>query len=546
MRHPARAAALCLLALPVAPVLLLAQGEHARPLARGTLRLSFAVDWAHASERFGTATPLRPDLAAGSREPLGTYFSSESLGTRELPFLSGLQDRIRDATGLTGYAVNLGRMLLTLDASVRTTPIRLDVAPSRRWGLGVTVPLVRSRMKTALLGPDTADAATLGNVGWNPAWLQPGAADAFLAEVDTALRALREQALSGPPALRAQAQAEYDALRPWLCGLSAMAAGSAADPTSPCYAATPVPQGLYLPLGSSAAGDSIETRLDRFQQGYAALAAQYAAAGVTLPAFGQDLALPTTALDSNDLRRLYYDPLGPIAADSLTEVVRTRLGDIEIHGWVQLADRPRLRSQLTLLARLPTGTVERADNLVDLGTGDHQTDLEVGLRNDLVLAPQFWLHLGGRYGVQLADRLPRRVSPWYYPSALLASRAETERDLGDYWAVDLVPNWQLDDAIGVAVGWHYYRQGATRFSYTDPSDETRIGLPASILDEGTAVERLHVGAGVTYSTVERHRVGRSRLPIAVTWSWHGTFRGRGGQVPKNAVMTVRVETYWRR
>lgn len=525
------------------PRLLLAQGENAVPMHTGSFRLSIGYQWWQATERFGAPNPNRPLLVDGTREPLGIDFGSDSLGVTELPSLLTYQTQLRSITGLGSYALNLGRSTLTLNASVRHQPIRLAWSPSKRFGFSVSVPIVRARMSAALRGPDST-AATQGNVGLNTEFLAPGARDGFRFQADSALRALQVQATSGPAALRAQAQAELATLQPLLCGLSTLATPSGLDQTSPCFSAS---AGLYsalLPVVGSAAADSITARLASGQSSYATLRAQYALQGVTLPALNAAYALPATPLDSADLRTLFNDPTGPLAGDSLTEVVRTGIGDIEIGGWLQLADRPRLRSQLGILVRLPTGTVDNPDNFIDIGTGDHQTDVEVALRNDLVLGRNLWLHLGARYGVQMADQLDRRVTPWYIPLAPAASKATLTRNLGDYLAVDLVPNLQLDDAIGVGIGWHYFRQGATTFEYVNAADQTRIGLNADVLGLATSVSRMQVGAGLTFSTLERFTRGRARLPYRVTWSYNATFWGRGGQVAKAGVMAIQVQAFF--
>ena len=525
----------------LAPRGLRAQGESAAPMRPGSLRVTVGGDWAHATDWFGKPNPLSPTLADGERQPLGTYYSGESLGVRQLPFLDTTQSAVRSLTGLSGYLLNIGRSVLTLETSVRSTPLRLEYAPVRRLALSVSVPLVRTRSYTVLAGPDTgaAAAATRGNVGWNVA----GATDAFRTAVDTALRALRQQAQSGPAALRSQAQGTYDAWRPYLCGLYTLGGGSTPDQASPCFDAAGGGAATFLPVAASEAGDSVTTRLGRAESAYQALSAQYASQGVTLPGLTEPFTLPTATLDTSDLRRLFSDPSGALAGDSLTSFVRTGIGDVEVAAWYQVFDRASLRTQLQVLVRLPTGTMDSPDNLIDVGTGEHQMDIEAALRNDVVFGRSLWVHVGGRYGRQMADDLVRRVSPWYLPLAPASSRATVHRQLGDYYSLDLVPNWQLDDAFGVAVGWHFFHQGATRFSYTDPGDEARIGLPASVLGEGTGVTRMRVGAGFTFSTVSRYAAGHARMPLSVTWSYQNTFWGRGGQVLQAGVMALQVQVY---
>lgn len=541
MRRPA--AALFLLA-SLLPHRALAQGETAAPLRPGAIRLTLGGDWAHYADVFGKQNPLDPVLAEGSRQPLGTYFGADPLGTDRLSILAPVEQRLRTLTGLSTYRLSLGRSVLTLDASVRITPIRIEVAASRRFGLSVAVPIVRARQSAFLRGPDST-AATQGNVGLNPAYLSPGALDAFRLEVDSALLALQAQAASGPAGLRAQAQGLYDQLQPALCGMYALAGGSAADPASPCYSATPSALAPVLPVTTSEAGDSLNTLVSRGQSDYAALAAQYAGLGVSLPAFTQGIGLPTAPLDSTGLRRLFSDPGGPLAGDSLSEVVRTGIGDVEVGAWYQLAAGARWRSQLALTVRLPTGTMDDPDNFIDIGTGDHQLDIELATRNDLVFSRRLWLYVGARFGLQRPGELERRVSPWYRPFAAPATKARVRRDPGDYVALDLSPNWRLDEGFSVGLGYRFYHQGATSYAYRDPADETRIGSAAAVLGEGTAVTRMRIGAAATFSTLDRYETGRARLPLRVTWGYQNTFWGRGGQVPHAGVMTLLVQVYMR-
>jgi len=522
-----------------------AQSEHAAPLPGGTLRVAFGGDWQHYTERFGRPNPSNPALREGQREPLGAYFSSESLGVARLPLLTPVETELRAITGLGGYALNLGRASFRLDASVRSTPIRLDYAPSRRLGFSLAVPIVRARMSVSLTGADTTDTASLGNVGLNPNLATPGTLDAFRNQAEAALAALRTQAASGPTGLRAQAQALFDRYQAGLCGMYALAGGSASASTSPCFRGTALPAAPVLPVTGSEAADSMTAIVARSQAEYENLRTQFAAQGVAIPAFTQAFALPATPLDAAGLSRVFSDPSGALSADSLSEVVRTGIGDVEVGAWLQLADGARLRSQVAVTVRLPTGKTDQAANFVDIGTGDHQLDVEIAARNDFLLGSRFRVHLGGRYGIQMADELERRVTPWYLPVAPASSLALVRRDLGDYFGIDVSPQWQLDEAFSFGFGYHYFSQQATTFEYVNPADETTIGFPASVLGQATEIRRMRAGAGITYSSLERFYAGRARLPLRVSWSYQNTFWGRGGQVPVAGVMMLIVETHFR-
>ena len=283
-------------------------------------------------------------------------------------------------------------------------------------------------MSVFLTGPDSATASTKGNVGLNTAFVTPGSLDGYRSQADAAMQALRTRMTTGPTqALRDSATALYNSLQPLACGLYSLGAGSATNATSPCYSATPIPQAPLLPDTGSDAGRALTSLLGLGQAHYDSLAKQYAAFGDTWPAFNSGFALPTAPLDSNAIRRLFYDQNGPLAGDSLTEVVRTRLGDVEIGGWFQLANSAHWRSQVAVTARLATGYVDSKDNFIDLGTGTGQRGIEVALRNDLIAGRNLWFHVGGRYGTLTPDALLRRVSPWYLPFAPLSSTALVQR-----------------------------------------------------------------------------------------------------------------------
>lgn len=540
---------LSLLASLTLPRTAAAQGEDAVPLRPGMVRLGIAPDWARWNRRFGSGTP---GYADGSLEPFGVDFTAESLGVQRLPFLVPSQSTLRSVTGLSAFLVNLGRAEITMNASVRVIPLTLELGLTRRVGLSVMLPLVRARTEVFVLGPseDTSVAgraaaqATRGNVGLNPRFAQPAALQSFMTQVDSALVALQRRAANPADPLRAQAQATLSSLQPLLCGLYTLGGGSAASAGSLCYSATPVAFSPVLPVDTSAAGDSITLRLQRAEASYQQLQAQYAAMGVSLPPLTAGYTLPKAPLDSLGLRQLFIDPNFPLASDSLTTIVRTRLGDMEVAASFQLADQPRLRSQLVLLARLPTGHVNSKDSFVELPTGDHQLDLEVGLRNDVIVGSDFWVHVGGRFGTQSSDQLERRVAPADFPFAPLLSTALVRRQLGSYYALDVVPNWRLDDAFSLGLGYHYFHRNRTGFSYVNPGDELLIGLPASVLDQETEISQMRIGAGLTFSTIARYAARQANLPYTVTASYQNTLWGRGGAVPQASVFHLTIRGYF--
>ncbi len=496
-----------LLARPLA-----AQTEFAVPLGRGQIRIDFTPLWSSWDHRFD---PNAPGLV-----PITADYATDSLGVSTLPFLKGLQDTLQEATGLGAFSLNLGHPLIALTSSVRTMPVGIELGLTRRLSIGVTVPIVRSRVD-ASFEVDTA-VARRSNVGWNPGLLDPTKVAGFRSELTAALAALRSQADSGPIALRAQAQAAINALQPFL-----------AASWSP-----------FLPRGSTSAADSITTRLGRADSLYAALAAQYQALGDSVPAITTTLALPdSTPLGRADLEQLFSDPTLPIAADTFGTVVRTGIGDITAHLTYQFAEGALYRGQLLVTTRFPTGQAPSASNFLDLGTGTHQLGFEVALANDLLLGSDFLFHFVGRAGGSRPDQLPMRVTPPEFPIAPLAQVADIKRKPATYFGFDLAPTWRMDDAFSVQVAYGFFSQGATQHSYVNPSDSARVGRPANVLDEGTGMRWMRIGGGVTFSTVARYAKGRATLPYSLSVGYDNTIWGGAGRVPQAGIFHINLRAY---
>lgn len=519
------------------PGALRAQGDEAPPPAAGVLRVLVPPTWWRWDQRFGQATAGRAD---GQLVPLGVDFGADSLGTTQLTFLGPSEAALRAVSGLPAFSLNIGRAELALNASVRTEPIGLSVGLSSRLSINVLVPLVRSRVEASFRLDSTAT-----NVGWNPGYRTAGAYDGFRRQVDTVLAALRSQANSGPAGLRAQAQAALTQYRTLLCGLYGVAGGAPASAGSVCTGATTATAAPFLPLRASAPGDSIGRHLASAQSGYATLAALYAGAGVAMPAFDSAFALPTDRLTRDDFQRFLLDSALGVNGDSLGMALHTRLGDVELGATYAFAERPSWRGLVTATVRLPTGMVDAETDFVDVGTGEHQLGVELATRNDLAIGIGFRLIAAARAGTRFADQLWRRVAPPWLPIAPLSSRAMVRRAIGSYVGLDLTPTWRVDDAFSLGVRYAFFRQAATHYTYTDAADSARVGLPASVLDEETAVRWMRIGAAVTFSTLDRFAAGRATLPYTVTIGYQNTFWGRGGRTPQASMMYLTFATYFR-
>jgi len=491
-----------------------AQTEFAVPLARGTLRLDITPDWLSYDHRFGLGVP---GYADGAPVPINLDYSAESLGVAALPFLRPLQSQIQAAARLVGFSLDLGRTVTVLNASVRTIPIGLEYGVTNRLAIGVTVPIVRSRVDVNFAVDTTTGKRS------NVAFADTGAISPFRSQVDAALAALQKQANSGPPSLRAPAQALLAQLEPFQ------------------YLA----HAPLLPLGTSAAGDSVAVHLTGLETSYQQLASQYASYSVTMPTLTAGLTLPDSATTRADLERFFSDSTLPLAGDTIGTMVRTGIGDITAHATYQLAQGARYRSQIVVTARFPTGGTPYTSSFLDLGTGTHQFALEGALANDVLLGSSFLIHAVARMGSARADNLQQRVTPPDLPFAPIAQLARVHRSPGAWVGLEVAPIWMLDDAFSVRLTYSYYNQGQTHYSYVNPADSARVGMSASVLDQETDQRLSRIGGGVTFSTLSRYVAGTASVPYSLTVSYENTVSGRGGRVPQASIFRIQLRMYVR-
>lgn len=229
------------------------------------------------------------------------------------------------------------------------------------------------------------------------------------------------------------------------------------------------------------------------------------------------------------------------AFDAITETAR-RLryfaGDIELQAKYRVLDMPTYALSGAVIVRLPTGHQDSPNNLFDLSTGDHQTDIELQVAQELTLLDRVWLNANVRLARQQPGTRSRRVGP---QSTLLlphASFATLAWDPGDYVAIDVAPMLKLATHLGVGFTAGYYTQQRDRYTYRTPQDSialaARLGAPvsAAVLDAGTGVRRTRLGVALTYlgSNVE------GGLSI------EQTVRAVGGLVPVATVFRIVMRT----
>lgn len=457
----------------------------------------------------------------GRRSPLGAPFSGDSADVW-FPSVTRLERDIRTVTGLTAFTATLGHDPLAIRAERRTTAIGLDFGVTSKLAIAVMVPLVRVNVQeTYRLSPTGSNLGAVlagDSVRYRT----------FFTHFDGALTALGDSIAAGaygcpagPACARAQAlQAQGQELR---------------DALFRAVYGTVDTIAQYLPIRMSDAGQSIATIVSGIGR---ALADTFGIGQFSRDTFLLPLAPASGAeLDSALSERINTLALAPFGANTARRY-RYFAGDAEVSVRYRFFGSRSWAAAAALLVRLPTGHQDSPNDAFDLATGDHQTDIELRVAQEITLAHRFWLNLSVRAARQRPGTRERRVAP---SDSWLVSRNALSRldwDPGDYVAVDFAPLLRLGDHLGAGVTLGYYTKGRDRYTFATAADSidlaTRFGAPlsAGLLDAGTSERRTRIGAAVTYTGPN----------VEGGLSFEHTVSGYGGLIPVASVFRIVMRT----
>lgn len=499
-----------------------AQYLDARLIPRGALRIDFSPHYTNYNLRFSFGTP---GIADGTAEPLGTDLTVDTAGSNIFPTFSGAENAIRSLTGDAAYRLNVGKFSTIRDADVRHFPFGFALGVSRRLTVRLNIPIVTTRSQVTFTN-DTTDA----NVGWNMADENYGttttAADAAalinqlsaaISEIEALIAAGNFGCPTGPACDQARGVVtRATALLGNLFAITGLGAGAEAV--------------AFAPLATSAAGAAVLAEI-------AAVASELQALG-TSPVTAT-LPLPTGRLSADDINNFLL--AGPdFTALPIGFNRQTKFGDIEIGARFGLLMNATTRAVLTTTVRLPTGRPSSADNFVDIGTGDGQTDVELGIEAAFEPGNSVGLSFGASYTLQLAHSLVRRVTTPDAPIVPLSHRFLVKRDLGDVIRFSAYPTIRLSSVFRVFGSVHYFRKGRDSFSY--PGSSPAGALDLALLEVETEMRALSYGGGIAYRSDQTSR-GRT-LPIEAGLNYRAAFSGSGGLTPKTNSMQFYLRLFF--
>jgi len=252
------------------------------------------------------------------------------------------------------------------------------------------------------------------------------------------------------------------------------------------------------------------------------------------------------AVIANDTSTSADSVLAATLADStyaFSPITNTRRGLRFFPGDAELQAKVRLwgGSAALVLVRLPTGHLDSPHNLFDLSSGDHQTDIEAGLAQEVTVAGRLWLNASLRATQQRSGTRERRVAPQDSLLVPITALSSLQWDPGDALALDVAPLYRFNKYFGAGVTVGYFTKQRDHYTFASAADSvalaTRLGSPrsASVLDAGTAERRLRLGIAVTYVGPN----GEGSL------SFEQTVSGAGGRIPVTSVFRIVMRTsHW--
>jgi len=149
---------------------------------------------------------------------------------------------------------------------------------------------------------------------------------------------------------------------------------------------------------------------------------------------------------------------------------KTALGDIKLVGKYNFVQQAEHLVTANLEVTLPTGKDVDVNEVVDVASGDEQTDVGVGMNYDYNLSETLTLSTGASYTVQLADRAARRIPEFSYSRLSPDIDGKSERDLGDIAAAQFGTAWNFK-GMNLGAGYTYQYKGADRFNGSAYSSE---------------------------------------------------------------------------
>jgi hypothetical protein len=514
--------------------------DDAAPVPKGVLRFKVSTVWTRFDERF----------TSSGRRPLSDEIATDSLGPRQFPMLTPVEQGLQVLTNDPLTRLSFGRLAARSDVRIVTTPFVFEYGVTRRLSIGVLVPLVQTRRNVQLrvnqdsLGP----LYSTGNVGWVPERLRQSAALA------------NQQVFAG-------FQRAADSLTKLIanCPANANAAGCAtvlantADANSTRLAAQQFAAAVKAALGTDSASayvaprqsSLLATRITDQRTLLNTRVQKYLGAGAGA---ATDVFITPSSFSYIDLQGrngeagLIESPLGG-GFDSIQTTNTLRLNGFTIGAQYLLLDRfqhdslPPKGIQTRVLVggafRYQPMFIDSTRQFGQLSDGDG-SGIEVRSAMDII---------SGRLGATIAGRfvksLPRTMEGAVFgdPEAFYLSPAfgTVTSTAGTVIGLDVTPRFFFADWFALDGHYGYERRGATKYEVGATTETCEFCAPFS--PNTAARSSQFVGLGLRYSTADAYLRGLAKTPVEVSYTHLEAITGDPG-VPRVRRDQIQLRLYF--
>ncbi len=496
-------------------------------LASGQFKIEVSSLYLSTTERFGKR--LENGSIVEAIEPLGFDFTSGNIGSTAFPILSTLEDQIGDIIGKEDYSVVLGSSTTNLTQDAVRIPVTVSVGFWDNLTLGVTVPITRQRTEVS-----TFFNPTNSNVGVSPTIDDITQVNSFLENLNSAESELSNIIgdLCSPSGGSSQCLEAYKVLR------ESQVFREALDQSYTGF-------GVF-PLAGSATGNLLELRLNTLSTAHSYL-------GVN--SFPTTIPLATNLITQEHYQSLITNPSYGVDALSLESQLRPwTFGDIEFFSNFRILSKTHLKSEgetsssdninysvgVGGLVRLGTGQSDLANNLVDVGSGDGQNDLEIKIFANLSDANLWSVWFEASYGLQRPTTVIRRIALPHETFPPSSTTQLVNWTPGNYKQLRFSPRYQLTRELTFLGDTRYFNKESDHYSNDSLSDcNLSVCLDLEPLQHETGQNLLDVGGGFIFSK----RFPRNSRPLEFRFLYRKAVWGNGGRTPKTSLVEFGIQLF---
>ncbi len=250
-----------------------------------------------------------------------------------------------------------------------------------------------------------------------------------------------------------------------------------------------------------------------------------AISGPALDRIANDLANDGKLDDANELREKYMNAISDKLEENnykpLANEKKKKIGDIKLVAKYLLTNKKKYSVALQSELTLPTGDTADIDKLVDVPTGDGQTDVALGFVTDLRLVDSLTISTSIKYTAQLSDKQALRV-PEKVDTKLTPDVDQTvERDLGDIFEASLGAKYSLTDWFNIVSAVNFSYKERDSFSGAKFDSERYNWMAINTEQNLTSFQ-----AGLEFHTLTLFKKGKFKAPLKTTLNYSDTLRGK--------------------